>query len=70
MTIRNNGGDGITLRDSSYGFANQFASVQITDNGGWGINCAGPAAVREAQNGFNMGAITFSGNTNGGTNCP
>jgi hypothetical protein len=70
VTIQDNDGDGIVLHDSSYGFTNPYATVQISDNGGYGINFAGPAAIVDAQNGFDMSAITFSGNTNGDTNLP
>jgi len=69
VMIRYNASGGITLRDSSYG-SGVNGQAQIIDNGGWGINCAGPATVKEAQNGFNMSSIVFSGNTDGDTNCP
>ena len=45
-------------------------TVEITSNGGWGIHCAGPAAIAGAQNGFALEQIVFSGNANGDTNCP
>jgi hypothetical protein len=72
-TIRNNGSDGIALQDLSRGGGGFVRPgddpVQILDNGGWGINCGGPAAITQAQNGFDP-AVQFSGNANGATNCP
>ena len=76
-TIRGNQLDGITLSDLSIGTGGSVPPgddpVQILDNGGWGISCAGPSAITEAQSGFDdagLGEVIFSWNTNGDTNCP
>lgn len=73
-TIQNNQGDAITLADLSngLGYFGPFGAdpSEIRDNDGWGSNCAGPAAITSAQNGFEIGRILFSGNAAGDTNCP
>ena len=70
--IRSNGLDGILLWDQSNGVGGHGLGtvIEISDNGGWGINCAGPPAIAPFQNQFNMANIQFSGNANPGTNCP
>jgi hypothetical protein len=70
--IRLNTNDGIVLRDQSNG-AQGLGPVGVTEisgNGGWGLNCAGPPAIAPVQNQFNMASIQFSANGSGGTNCP
>lgn len=67
--ITSNMSDGIVLQDLAIGVGGDPETV-ITDNDGFGINCAGPAAIAPVQNQFNMADIQFSGNTDGDTNCP
>lgn len=66
--VRNNAGDGVFLRDLSTGGVGDPAS-QIVDNGGWGVNCAGPAAITSAQH-EGLESVDLSGNATGPTNCP
>jgi hypothetical protein len=65
--IRDNGGDGILLRDLSIGDVGDDS--QIINNGGWGINCAGPQAITSVQLPYGT-AADLSGNILGSTNCP
>ena len=69
VTIRANIYDGVVLEDQSRG-AGGDPGAQIIDNGGFGINCAGPPGFPIVQNGFDIAQIQFSGNMLGDTNCP
>ena len=66
--VRGNAGDGVSLGDLSNGEIGDPNS-QIVDNGGWGINCAGPSAIASAQSDGHEWA-DLSGNGSGPTNCP
>jgi hypothetical protein len=66
-TISGNTGDGIGLADTStaqFGYPN--GNNTVTDNGGWGVSCAGPPAVAM----INGSVGTVSGNAFGRVNCP
>jgi hypothetical protein len=67
-TIRNNGGSGISLADTSITRGGSSQAF-ITGNGGWGIFCAGPPAVAQVTPpGFSAANVT--GNSAGASNCP
>jgi hypothetical protein len=68
-TVRNNGGDGIAVRDTSLVTATFGVNPTITANSGWGIRCEGfPGDARLASPGFGLAAVF--GNTLGQINCP
>lgn len=69
VTIQGNTYDGVVLEDQSLGASGRPGPV-IVDNGGFGINCAGPPGFPIVQSRFDFTEIQFAGNTNGGTNCP
>lgn len=75
VQVTANGADGVLLQDFSLGFfvAHAPQSLQITGNGGWGINCAGPSAVASRQASSYPGPfpspLILSGNGSGMTNC-
>jgi len=72
LIVRNNTGHGIGIGDlSTVSVGPAGETAQITDNGGWGISCAGPPAVAVlgGQGLFNPSNIVFSGNVLGDTNC-
>jgi hypothetical protein len=68
-TIKNNRGDGISVRDTSLVTATAGINPTITANSGWGIRCEGfPGDARLASPGFGLAAVF--GNTAGQINCP
>lgn len=65
-TIQNNQGNGIQLGDVTVLSSSIFPSTAtITNNGGWGIFCAGPPALPQVPT-----SIPTAGNTAGQINCP
>jgi hypothetical protein len=70
--ISGNGGHGISVSDG--GIVGKFfvaTGIQINNNGAWGISCSASPAVAHLY-GFppTASAITTTGNTLGGINCP
>jgi hypothetical protein len=63
VLITGNGGDGVSLGDSTRGSGG--SNITITNNNGWGINCGGPATSGFAF----MSQFVFSGNLAGPHNC-
>ena len=73
LIVRNNEGDGIRVADlSTVGVSSAPGDTsQIVDNGGWGINFAGPSAVAAfgGQALFDPSVLDLTGNSLGETNC-